>query len=140
MARNRPGQVEPANTEKSAMVRAKIVGAGGYGGVGMTELLHGHPEAELVALVDVDAVGSRISDHYPHLRGFIDTRISSSEDPVAQEEVDVVFFATPDGVGMTLAPAELDRGARVIDYSGDFRFNNTDGEHRCHRCGRSYRW
>ena len=33
-------------------------------------------------------------------------------------------MATPDGVGMKLAPAELDKGAKVIDYSGDFRFNS----------------
>ena len=38
----------------------------------------------------------------------------------------MVFFSTPDGVGMVQAPAELAKGARVIDYSGDFRFNNVE--------------
>jgi N-acetyl-gamma-glutamyl-phosphate reductase len=36
----------------------------------------------------------------------------------------VVFFATPDGVGQKEARSWLDKGTKVIDYSGDFRFND----------------
>ena len=35
------------------MIRAKIVGAGGYGGVGITELLLRHPQAEIGCLVSL---------------------------------------------------------------------------------------
>jgi len=108
------------------MIRAKVVGAGGYGGVGITELLLGHPEAEPTCLVDVNDVGRRMSDLYPHLAGFCDTEISAPDSSVAQESYDVVFFATPDGVGMKHARGELEKGARVIDYSGDFRFNTVE--------------
>ena len=31
------------------MIRAKVIGAGGYGGVGITELLFRHPDAEIAA-------------------------------------------------------------------------------------------
>jgi N-acetyl-gamma-glutamyl-phosphate reductase len=108
------------------MIKAKVVGAGGYGGVGISELLYGHPEAEIAALVDVEHVGASLSDLYPHLRGFIDLPVVAANDPVAKEPADVVFMATPDGVGMNLAAAEIAAGARVIDYSGDFRFNTVD--------------
>ncbi|MBU0676955.1 MAG: N-acetyl-gamma-glutamyl-phosphate reductase [Verrucomicrobia bacterium] len=108
------------------MIKAKVVGAGGYGGVGITELLLGHPEAELACLVDVADIGKAISDLYPHLKGFCDEVIVSADDPKAQEPADVVFFSTPDGVGMTLAQVELDKGTKVIDYSGDFRFNTPE--------------
>jgi len=108
------------------MIRAKVVGAGGYGGVGITELLHGHPEAELACLVDVQDVGRKISDLYPHLAGFCDEVIVAPDDPKASEPVDVVFFSTPDGVGMKFAQAELDHEHKVIDYSGDFRFNTPE--------------
>ena len=37
-----------------------------------------------------------------------------------------MFFSTPDGVGQQFARAELDKGAKVIDYSGDFRFNEAN--------------
>ncbi len=108
------------------MIRAKIVGAGGYGGVGIIELLRGHPEAEIAVLVDITDVGRRISDLYPHLKGFCDSEIVAPNDPRALEPVDIVFFSTPDAVGMRLAGIELDKGAKVVDYSGDFRFDTQE--------------
>ena len=106
------------------MIKAKIVGAGGYGGIGIAEMISGHPEAEISALVDVENADTAISDIYPHLKGFVDNKICAPDSPQAQEPADVVFMATPDQVGMKLAPAELEKGAKVVDYSGDFRFNS----------------
>ena len=47
------------------MVNVKIVGALGYGGVGMIELLCRHPEAQVAELVDVEGAGSPVSDIWP---------------------------------------------------------------------------
>ena len=119
-------------------IRVKIVGAGGYGGVGLLELLAGHPGAEIAALVDVENVGESISNLYPHLAGFIDTPVMDAAQADARGPYDVVFMATPDGVGMKLARAEIERGARVIDYSGDFRFNTAEAyAEYARRIGRS---
>jgi len=104
--------------------RAKIVGAGGYGGVGLTELLLQHPGVEIACLVAKDETGRPISDIYPHLKGWCDQVVLPPDAPEASQPFDVVFFSTPDRVGMRTAAEELARGARVIDYSGDFRFNN----------------
>lgn len=109
------------------MIKIKVVGAGGYGGVGITELLLGHPNAKIACLIDLAEVGAPISRLYPHLAGFCDMPVVAASDPAAREPADVVFMATPDGVGMTLAGAEVDAGAKVIDYSGDFRFNDASG-------------
>lgn len=103
-------------------IRVKVVGATGYGGLGIIDLLLRHPNAEIGALVARDDAGKRISDVYPHLAGYCDLPILAADDPAAQGAFDVVFFSTPDRVGMADAKAELDKGARVIDYSGDFRF------------------
>lgn len=108
------------------MIKVKVVGCGGYGGVGIVELLLRHPQAEIQTLVAATETGMPMSDLYPHLKGFCDLPIYTPDDPAAQEPADVVFFSTPDGVGMVQAPAELAKGARVIDYSGDFRFNSAD--------------
>ena len=108
------------------MKRAKIVGAGGYGGVGITELLLRHPEVEIACLVAKDETGMPISTLYPHLSGYCDLPIHAADAPEAQEDFDVVFFSTPDRVGMVAARAELEKGARVIDYSGDFRFGTAE--------------
>ncbi len=106
------------------MIRVKVVGAGGYGGVGIVELLLQHPEAKIATLAASADVGIPMSDLWPHLKGFCDDTILSYEDPRAKEPADVVFFATPDGVSMKHAAAEMAQGAKVIDYSGDFRFNS----------------
>ena len=108
------------------MIKAKIVGAGGYGGVGITELLLSHPEVKIQTLVAAAETGMKMSELYPHLDGFCDLVIHKPDDPQAQEPADVVFFSTPDGVGMQQARAELAKGAKVIDYSGDFRFSTPE--------------
>ena len=108
------------------MVKVKVIGATGYGGIGIVELLLQHPEAKLVTLVAREDVGQPISQIYPHLAGFCDLPVLPPDDPRTQEPVDVVFYATPDGVGMKLAAEELARGAKVVDYSGDFRFTTAD--------------
>jgi len=108
------------------MLRVKVVGATGYGGVGITELLLQHPEVRLTTLVAREDVGLPISKIYPHLDGFCDLPVLAADDPRANEPADVVFFSTPDQVGMSAARCELERGAKVIDYSGDFRFTSTE--------------
>lgn len=112
------------NTEQK--VRVAIVGALGYGGVGATELLLKHPTARLVKLLDVTDVGKPISALYPHLAGHCDMPIQSMESTDLYDGVDVVFFSTPDGVGQQLAPQWLEHGIKVVDYSGDFRFDNAE--------------
>lgn len=108
------------------MIKVKVIGASGYGGIGIIELLLNHPEVELKTLVALESVGQPISTLYPHLAGFCDLEVLAPDDPAALEPADVVFLSTPDGVGMKAARAELDKGAKVIDYSGDFRFNTVE--------------
>lgn len=108
-------------------INVKIVGATGYGGVGITEFLLRHPHAEIRTLVAMQDVGKTMGEVYPHLAGFCDMPILAPDDAASQEKYDMVFFATPDGVGMQSARRELEQGAKVIDYSGDFRFNTPEG-------------
>lgn len=108
------------------MIRARVIGAGGFGGANIIELLTAHPQAEIVSLVDVQGVGKPISDTHTHLKGVCDLTVSAPDDAVWDGSVDVAFTATPDGVGMRLAAECLTSGARMIDYSGDFRFNDAE--------------
>lgn len=108
------------------MIRVKIIGVGGYGGVGILELLLNHPEVKISALTSTSEIGLPISKVYPHLAGFCDMPILDSKDPAAQQPVDVVFTSTPDAVGMKMAPEILASGAKLVDFSGDFRFNTQD--------------
>jgi N-acetyl-gamma-glutamyl-phosphate reductase len=115
-------RVKEAQAQMSKKIRVKIVGAGGYGGIGLYELLRAHPQVELAALIDVENVGQTLGEVSPHLAGFATTPIVAPDSAAAQVPADVVFFATPDGVGQRGAAAELAAGRKVIDFSGDFRF------------------
>lgn len=104
--------------------RAQIVGATGYGGLGMTEQLLRHPEIEIAALLAKTDVGKPLSAFFPHLRGFCDRVVEDASSERVGRDADLVIFATPDRIAMQYAPSLLDRGLKVIDYSGDFRFHD----------------
>jgi len=108
------------------MIRAQIVGATGYGGLGIVELLRRHPEVEIASLLARTDVGKPLSDFFPHLRGFCDMLVEDATPERIGADCDVVVFATPDRVGMQSAAQVLDRGAAVVDYSGDFRFESIE--------------
>ncbi len=108
------------------MKRAQIVGATGYGGLGMTELLLRHPHLEVTSLLAKQDVGRPISDIYPHLRGFCEMTVEDANEETVGRDADIVIFATPDGVGQMHACRLLEAGLRVIDYSGDFRFTSVE--------------
>jgi hypothetical protein len=109
---------------KKKRFRAQIVGATGYGGLGMTEQLLRHPEIEVTALLAKTDVGKPISDFFPHLRGFCDRVVEEAHEDRIGQEADVVIFSTPDRVSMQYAPRLHEAGVAVLDYSGDFRFQD----------------
>ncbi len=104
------------------MNKVKVIGATGYGGVGVIELLLRHPDSEICALGATENTGLPISDLYPHLKGFCDLPVLPA-DEARKIPADITFFSTPDRVGMQYAAAEIQAGAKVVDYSGDFRFD-----------------
>ncbi|RLT27803.1 MAG: N-acetyl-gamma-glutamyl-phosphate reductase [Chloroflexi bacterium] len=107
------------------MYRAQLVGATGYGGLGILELLLGHPDFEVSSLVARDDAGKRIDDVYPHLTSRCELVVEAPDTADIGGNADIVIFATPDRVSMGYAAGLADRGVRFIDYSGDFRFATT---------------
>jgi len=111
---------------KKDTIKVGLIGATGYGGVGLIELLIGHPYVNIAALMAKQDVNKPISAVYPHLKGFCDLPVYDPLDPQCPDDFDIVFYATPDGVGQKDARKWLEKGIKVIDYSGDFRFNSRD--------------
>ncbi|HEY7268770.1 MAG TPA: N-acetyl-gamma-glutamyl-phosphate reductase [Dehalococcoidia bacterium] len=103
--------------------RVQIIGATGYGGLGILELLLDHPNFEIASISARDDAGKRIDEVYPHLTGRCDLVVQTPQDAEVGAGVDVVVFATPDGVSQGYARGLADAGVRFIDYSGDFRFH-----------------
>ena len=102
------------------MVTVGIVGGTGYTGLELLRLLITHPRVELGAITSRSEAGKRVDEAYPSLRGYCDLQFVA---PTAAHlsDCDIVFFATPNGTAMHLAPALLDAGVRVIDLAADFR-------------------
>ncbi|HZU78018.1 MAG TPA: N-acetyl-gamma-glutamyl-phosphate reductase, partial [Dehalococcoidia bacterium] len=105
------------------MIEVGIVGGTGYTGAELLRLLARHPHARVTALTSRQEAGQRADALFPALRGFCDLRFSGPE-PEALAACQAVFFATPHGVAMEMAPSLLARGVKVIDLSADFRLKD----------------
>ncbi|HSW34998.1 MAG TPA: N-acetyl-gamma-glutamyl-phosphate reductase [Candidatus Limnocylindrales bacterium] len=103
------------------MIKVAVLGATGYTGVELIRLLHGHPEAEILFLSSESHAGTRFSDVHPQFRGCVEQKLDRLQIELIPEWVDVVFCALPHGQSMTVVPALLGRGFKVIDLSADFR-------------------
>jgi len=107
------------------MKKAIIIGATGYGGLGLIEILLKHPAIEIKQLIARRDACAPISNVFPHLKGFCDITVERPEN-IDFSDVDIVFFSTPDRVGMTIINDFFDKKIPVVDFSGDFRFNNVE--------------
>ncbi|APV52260.1 N-acetyl-gamma-glutamyl-phosphate reductase [Betaproteobacteria bacterium GR16-43] len=105
------------------MIKVGIVGGTGYTGVELLRLLAAHPQVEVKAITSRGEAGTPVARMFPSLRGRVDLAFTDpAKSPLAG--CDVVFFATPNGVAMSQARALLDGGARIVDFSADFRLKD----------------
>ncbi len=113
-------------------LRIVIVGAPGYSGAELAQLLSVHPDVEIVGLYGSHKRGTGgstaaepLSSLFPRLRGVVDLPVEAA-DPAAivALEPDAVFLATPHEASEQLAPALLESGAVVLDLSAAFRLKD----------------
>ncbi|KJV06784.1 N-acetyl-gamma-glutamyl-phosphate reductase [Methylocucumis oryzae] len=105
------------------MIKVGIVGGTGYTGVELLRILSKHTHVEIVVVTSRTDAGVNVSTIYPNLRRTINL-VFSPPDIEILCQCDVVFFATPNGTAMQMAPALLAKGVKVIDLSADFRLKN----------------
>ena len=107
------------------MINVGIVGGTGYTGVELLRILAHHPEVAINAVTSRSDSGVAVSELYPNLRGAVDREFCEPDLKILLESAcDVVFFATPNGTAMGMAPMLLDAGITVIDLSADFRLKD----------------
>jgi N-acetyl-gamma-glutamyl-phosphate reductase len=100
------------------LIKASIVGATGFTGAVLTDILQRHPEVELDALTSMSYLGRRVDDVFPHLR------VKGSYTPYSAERVaasDVVFVCYPHAESYPVVAECVAQGQRVVDLSADFR-------------------
>lgn len=105
------------------MIKAAVLGATGYAGIELVRLLTSHPEVEICVLGSQSFDGQKISDVYQNLRHVLEKECEKVDlDKVS--ECDVAFTALPHGASKEVIPAILERGVKVIDLSGDYRYDD----------------
>lgn len=107
-----------------AMINVGIVGGTGYTGAELLRIFAQHPQARVQVLTSRQEAGKRVDALYPNLRGYCDLSYSLP-DVAALKQCDAVFFATPHGTAMQMAPELVAAGVKVIDLSADFRLKDT---------------
>jgi N-acetyl-gamma-glutamyl-phosphate reductase len=105
------------------MVDVGVIGASGYTGGELLKFLINHTNVSLVAATSRKFDGVLLSKVHPHLRN---VEIRFKDINVDQIDADLVFTATPHGTSLKIVPDLMDRDIRVVDLSGDYRFDNMD--------------
>lgn len=106
------------------MIRAGVLGATGYAGAELVRLLCSHKDVSITMLASKSYAGQKMSEVYPSLRGVCDIVLEEADAEIAAKKCDVVFTALPHGVSNEVISSLYDKGIKIIDLSGDFRYND----------------
>lgn len=104
-------------------LKVGIVGVSGYAGGELARLLVAHPKVRVTYVTSGTYAGQRLEAALPGLRGTGLTCQPYDAD-AAIASCDLLFLAGEAGLAMTIAPALLDAGKKVIDLSADFRLKS----------------
>lgn len=107
------------------MIKAAVLGATGYAGIELVRILSNHPEVEIGFLGSRSFDGEKISEVYQNFEHVLETKCSELD----MEEIkkcDVAFTALPHGASNTVIPQLVEAGLKVIDLSGDFRYDDIE--------------
>ena len=106
------------------MIKVSVLGATGYAGVELVRLLCSHKEVEITNLVSKSFAGKKLSEIYPNFSGVLDIELADLDIKKVVKESDVVFTALPHGASKEVVPELFKSQVKVIDLSGDFRYDD----------------
>lgn len=107
-----------------------IVGAGGYSGAELAEILLRHSTAKIVGVYgsarrEADGKTQAFSEVFGRFRGRLDLPLEAADvDRIAATKPDAVFLCTPHEASIGLAAGLVSRGIVVLDLSAAFRLKD----------------
>jgi N-acetyl-gamma-glutamyl-phosphate reductase len=104
--------------------RVAIAGASGYTGVELLRLLIQHPLATVVAVTAETHANRPIGEVFPSLAGLLDLTCQPLDTAKLATEAEFIFLALPHKTSMAVGADLIQRGARVLDLSADFRLKD----------------
>ncbi len=103
------------------MIRVSILGATGYSGGELIELLLKHPAVSLQHLTSESSAGQPVHAIHTSLRNRVKQSFVKADLKKLAEDSDVVFSCYPAAAGIKLNAQLLAKEVKVIDLSADFR-------------------
>src|SRR5437879_6211314 len=110
----------------SQKLKTAVVGATGYAGFELAQILAKHPKVcpPILFTRNESAVGT-LDQAYPHvMNGHGIPLHKFSWEAIEREAIDLLFLATPHEASWELVPDALAKGLRVIDLSGAWRLHD----------------
>ncbi|MBU0682970.1 MAG: N-acetyl-gamma-glutamyl-phosphate reductase [Candidatus Omnitrophota bacterium] len=103
------------------MIKVGVVGATGYTGEELIEVLLKNSEVTITSLSALVDKETQFSDLYPRFAKKISVPCKSLDINEVAAKSDLVFLALPHTVSMKIAPEFIKKGKKIIDLSADYR-------------------
>jgi N-acetyl-gamma-glutamyl-phosphate reductase len=107
------------------MINAGIIGATGYAGEELLDILLRHPSVRITDISAKLQKPQEISEIFPKFKGRIELICKKPDLKESVSKCDLVFLALPHTVSMGMVPLLMKADKRVIDLSADYRLKDT---------------
>lgn len=108
------------------MINVGIVGSTGYGGCELVRFLLTHPNVNIEWVSSRTYSNQEYSDVYKSYFTLLDQKCVDEDIEKYLDNVDVVFFATPQGVCAKMVNENVLKKVKVIDLSADYRIKDVE--------------
>ena len=108
------------------MINVGIVGSTGYGGCELVRFLLTHPNVHIEWVSSRTYSDQEYSDVYKGYFTLLDQKCVDENLEKYLDNVDVVFFATPQGVCAKMVNENVLKKVKVIDLSADYRIKDVE--------------
>ncbi len=105
--------------------RVAVQGATGYSALELIKILVRHPHVEITAVTSRQEGNPSISSVHPSLNGLLNLRLEDLGPAAVGSRAECVFSCLPHGVTAHQVPEMLAAGARVVDFSADYRLKDS---------------
>lgn len=106
------------------MIKVAVLGATGYTALEAIKILLRHPQAEIVAVTSRQEGRTPVSSVHPSLVGRLDLPLEDLAPEEVGRRADCVFGCLPHCASAEILPQVLAAGARVVDFSADYRLDD----------------
>ncbi len=107
------------------MINVGIVGATGYAGEELIDILSRHPQVRITDISAKIDKPKEITSIFPKFKGRINLICKEPDIKEITNKCELVFLALPHTLSMEIAPKLLKAGKKVIDLSADYRLKDT---------------